>query len=71
MSRDVVLILVGLAVGATAVRLLTTSSDCCQAVGGAVRDRATDALGGWVGDVGDFAGVWDPLGGFVAALGLA
>lgn len=62
---------VGVALGGVVVRMLMERSTCCRRVSGAVRDRATGALGSWIGPLGDAVGLWDVSPGLLDAAGVS
>lgn len=68
--RDVLVLTVGAVLGAVVFRALSEPSTCCARVASGVRDRATGALGGWAGPVGDLLGVWRSSPGILDALGV-
>lgn len=57
-GKQAALLLAGAVLGGVLVRVLAEPSSCCARVSAAVRDRATAALGGWIGPVGDALGLW-------------
>ena len=69
--QSVLIFATGAAVGAVCVRLLMERSSCCRRVSEAVRDRATDAAGSWLGPVGDALGLWDVAPGLLDTLGVS